>query len=175
MSRRTLYLVALVIASSAVFAGVYFANVSGEPVAPSPVAASPAPIAPPRAATMPDVEAAPAPPAPVAPVITPDAVARWIADSAGSDATKRATAIAALGDAPRVDALPVLRRILTDGEPQVDRALALRSLSKLAQTQGDTDGAIRDAVRHAIYHGDDQTNTADVQKTLDSIEQAEQR
>jgi len=111
--------------------------------------------------------------APIASPVTPDSVARWIADSASGDAAKRATAIAALADAPRKDALPVLRRLLTDGEPQIDRPLALRSLRDLALTQGDADGAIRDAVRQAIYHGDDLTKTEDVQEVLDIIEESE--
>ena len=70
-------------------------------------------------------------------------------------------------------ALPVLGRILTDGEPQVDRPLALRSLRDLALNQGDDDGAIRDAVRHAIYHGDDFTKVDDVQEVLDIIEESQ--
>ena len=56
----------------------------------------------------------------------------------------------------------MLARLLTDGEPQVDRPLALRSLRDLALNQGDADSAIRDAVRHAIYHGDDQTQKDEV-------------
>ena len=70
---------------------------------------------------------------------------------------------------------PCWAGILTDGEPQVDRPLALRSLRDLALNQGDADGAIRDAVRHAIYHGDDQTNVDDVQEVLDIIEESQQR
>jgi hypothetical protein len=108
-----------------------------------------------------------------APAATPENLAKWIADAMGGDAGKRATAIAALAYAPRAAAIPVLRRILTDGEPQVDRPLALRSLRDLALTQGDADGAIRDAVRNAIYHGDDQTPTDDVQEVLDIIEESE--
>ena len=68
----------------------------------------------------------------------------------------------------------MLRRLLTDAEPQVDRPLALRSLRDLALNQGDADGAIRDAVRHAIYHGDDLTKADDVQEVLDIIEESEQ-
>ena len=63
--------------------------------------------------------------------------------------------------------------MLTDGEPQVDRPLALQSLRDLALNQGDADGAIREAVRNAIYHGDDQTKTDDVQEVLDIIEESE--
>lgn len=106
---------------------------------------------------------------------TTDKVAGWIADTASGDAARRAAAIAALSDAPRAQALPVLGRLLTDGEPSVDRALALQSLRELALNQGDADGAIRDAVRRAIYHGDDLTDADAVQETLDIIEESELR
>ena len=128
-----------------------------------------------------DATASPARPAATLPVsnpgpppaTAPDAVAKLIADTSSSDAGKRAAAITALADAPRAEALPVLGRLLTDGEPHVDRPLALRSLRDLALNQGDADGAIRDAVRHAIYHGDDQTRTDDVQEVLDIIEESQ--
>jgi hypothetical protein len=71
--------------------------------------------------------------------------------------------------------LPVLRRLLTDGEPEVDRRLALRSLRDLALNQGDADGRVRDAVRHAIYHGDDQTPADEAQDVLDVIEESERK
>jgi len=99
---------------------------------------------------------------------------QWISETASADATTRATAITALADAPRAEVMPVLERILTDGEPQVDRVLALRSLRDLALNQGDADGAIRDAIRHAIYHGDDLTRVEDVQEALDVIEESVQ-
>ena len=111
--------------------------------------------------------------APAAPSISAKDVAKWIADTASGDAATRAAAIAALADAPRAEALPVLGRILTAGEPQVDRPLALRSLRDLALNQGDADGAIRDAVRHAIYHGDDFTKVDEVQEALDIIEESQ--
>ena len=108
---------------------------------------------------------------------TPSAatVSQWIADTMSSDASKRSTAITALANAPKAEALPVLRRLLIDAEPQVDRPLALQSLRDLALNQGDADGAIRDAVRNAIYHGDDQTRKDDVQEVLDIIEESEHR
>jgi hypothetical protein len=98
--------------------------------------------------------------------------AQWIADTASGNATTRAAAIAALAEAPRSEALPVLGRILNDGEPEVDRLLALQSLRDLAMNQGDADGAIRDAIRHVIYHGDDLTRTEAVQDALDVIEES---
>ena len=117
------------------------------------------------------VKATPEAPAAHAPP-TRELVAKWISDATGGDAVLRAKAIASLANAPREDATPVLRRILTDGEPQVDRPLALASLRDLALNQGDDDGAIRDAVRHAIYHGDDFTKADDAQDVLDTIEES---
>src|SRR5688500_18197662 len=40
---------------------------------------------------------------------SPQNVARWITDAMGGDAGKRTTAIAALAEAPRAEAIPVLR------------------------------------------------------------------
>jgi hypothetical protein len=171
MQRRTTSLIALaVIAAVAVVSG-YVVRKRNEPVAA-------AAVTPPALQTSAPVEpitstSGAANPANEVPAATPENVAKWIADAMGGDAGKRASAIAALAHAPRADAIPVLRRILTDGEPQVDRPLALRSLRELALTQGDADGAIRDAVRNAIYHGDDQTPTDDVQEVLDIIEESE--
>jgi hypothetical protein len=101
--------------------------------------------------------------------------AQWIADTASADAATRATAITALAEAPRGEALPVLGRILESGEPQVDRPMALISLRELALNQGDADGAVRDAIRHVIYHGDDFTKVDDAQEALDVIEESLQR
>lgn len=98
--------------------------------------------------------------------------AQWIADTTSGDATTRAAAIMALAEAPRGDALPVLSQILESGEPNVDRSLALISLRDLALNQGDADGAVRDAIRHVIYHGDDFTSVDDAQDALDVIEES---
>jgi hypothetical protein len=114
-------------------------------------------------------------PDPTAPAKPAKSTAQWIADTASGDAATRAAAIEALAEAPRAEALPVLGRILVDGEPQVDRVLALRSLRDLALNQGDADGAIRDAVRHALYHGDDFTKANDIQEALEIIEESLQR
>lgn len=119
--------------------------------------------------------------APTAPAASPTSTsaatstkttAQWIADTSSGDAQARAAAITALAEAPRSEALPVLSRILTHGEPLVDRPLALTSLRELALNQGDADGAIRDAVRHVLYHGDDFTKVDDAQETLDIIEES---
>jgi hypothetical protein len=106
------------------------------------------------------------------PVAVTKTTAQWIADTASGDAATRAAAISALAEAPRREALPVLARILTDGEPEVDRVLALQSLRDLALNQGDADGAVRDAIRHVIYHGDDFTRVEAVQEALEIIEES---
>jgi hypothetical protein len=135
------------------------ARVSTPAVTPRPTAVAAAPAAPPRVAA--------APPAP----ITADDVARWSSDATGGDAGKRAAAIAALAQAPMEQALPILRRVLMNGEPVVDRPLALQSLRDLALDQGDPNSSVRNAIREAIYHGDDQTVSADAQEALDVIEE----
>ena len=167
MQRRTTSLLALAaVAAIAIVAGYAVSN-RAEPVATA--AAVPAP----RSRIEPAVPTSRADSAPQVAAVTPESVATWIAGANGGDAGKRAAAIAALANAPRADAVPVLRRILTDGEPQIDRSLALSSLRDLALNQGDADGTIREAVRNAIYHGDDQTPAADVQEVLDIIEESE--
>jgi hypothetical protein len=90
-------------------------------------------------------------------------------------ASTRAAAIGDLANAPREQALPVLKRVLLNGEVGIDRPLALRSLRTLALTQGDADGGIRAAVRDAIYHGDDESMADELQSTLGDIEQAAAR
>jgi len=136
------------------------------------VARIPVETDPPRAAPSGEMQPI-AGPAPTPSATSPQTVEQWIVDTTSGDAAKRAAAIAELAEAPRAKALPVLGRILTDGEPQVDRPLALRSLRDLALNQGDDDGAIRDAVRRAIYHGDDFTKVDDVQEVLDIIEESQ--
>jgi len=108
-----------------------------------------------------------------APGISPP-VAKLVVDAVSGDAATRAAAITALAEAPRAEAVPVLGQILTDGEPEVDRPLALRSLRDLALNQGDTDGAIREAIRHAMYHGDDFTKPDALQEALEMIEESQQ-
>lgn len=149
--------------------GIYLVTHPAESATRVPaVADSPAHASPP--AVMQPVAAPP----PASPASSPN-TDQLIADTASGDASKRAAAITALAEAPRAQALPVLARLLTDGEPLVDRPLALQSLRDLALNQGDADGAIRDAVRNAIYHGDDFTKTEDAQEVLDIIEESLQR
>lgn len=103
-------------------------------------------------------------------VATPDSVAQWIKDTSSPDAETRAAAIAALADAPAAQALPALERVLDSGEPSVDRHIALRSMYSLALRDGDTNGQIRDVMRHALYHGDDDGVTQTAQSLLDDME-----
>lgn len=114
------------------------------------------------------------PPAPAAttPQVTTDDVARWVADTQSNDAKTRAVAIQALANAPTAQAIPALKRVLESGEPQVDRQIALRSLHVLALNDGDNNGAIRDTIRHAMYHSEDEGVTQSAQAFLEDIEAA---
>jgi hypothetical protein len=100
-------------------------------------------------------------------------VSQSIAETASGDPATRAAAILALASAPKIAALPVLRNVLENGEPSIDRPLALRSLRDLALHQGDEDGAIRSVVREAIYHGDDEAVVQSAQGALEIIEESE--
>lgn len=100
----------------------------------------------------------------------PETIAQWIKDTQSTDAKTRAAAIAALADAPKAQAMPALERVLETGEPNVDRHIALRSMHSLALREGDASGQIRDVMRHAIYHGDDDEVTQNAQSLLDDIE-----
>jgi HEAT repeat protein len=101
-----------------------------------------------------------------------DDVTRWIADTQHNDAKTRAAAIEALASAPKSQAVPALERVLESGEPQVDRQIALQSLHKLALSDGDNSGQIRDVIRHAMYHSDDEGVTQSAQAILEDIEAA---
>ena len=104
-----------------------------------------------------------------------DQVARWASDIDSTDAAKRAAAITALAHAPRAQSLPVLRRVLLNGEPTLDRPLALKSLRELAVTQGDADNGVQQVLREVIYHGDDEQFAASAQEALETVEQSEQK
>ncbi len=165
-------LLVLIAAAASVFGGTYwFASRDEEPV-PTP-AAAPATSVAAAPAEAPSLAAPVAPPSAAQPEIASDAsvpLARLVADVNSGDAAKRATAIVGLTRASRADAIPVLRNVLLNGEPGVDRPLALRSLREIALAQGDADGAIREAVRAVIYHGDDAAPAEAAQETLDAIE-----
>jgi hypothetical protein len=102
--------------------------------------------------------------------VSAETVAQWSVDLNGGDAKKRAAAIAAMASVPKEQAVPVLQGVLISGEREVDRPLALRTLRTLAERQGDEDGHIRDALRHAIYHGDDEATTQAAQDMLGQVE-----
>jgi len=113
----------------------------------------------------------PAQPAPAAPTTSTD-VPRLIADTQSNDAKTRAAAIEALSNAPKSQAIPALKRVLESGEPQIDRQIALRSLHILALNDGDDSGTIRDTIRYAMYHSDDEGVTQSAQAFLEDIEAA---
>jgi hypothetical protein len=143
---------AVVPGSSATEAAVAQASKAGPPPAPG--------------ATTPTLDAAP-----------PDAaqVQQWIADTNNADAARRVVAIDALARAPRDQALPVLHRLVTNGDPVTDRPAALNSLRELALDQGDADGGIRQAIREVIYHGDDEALASSAQDALDVVEESEMK
>lgn len=100
----------------------------------------------------------------------PNNVEQWVADSRSDDAKTRAAAIAALAGAPKAQAVPALVYVVESGEPQVDRQIALLSLRTLAVNDGDSDGAIRDVIRKAMYHTDDDGVMQSAQALLEDIE-----
>jgi hypothetical protein len=100
----------------------------------------------------------------------PETIAQWIKDTQSTDAKTRAAAIAALADAPKALAMPALKRVLDTGDPNVDRHIALRSMHSIALRDGDSTGQVRDVMRRAIYHGDDDGVTQTAQSLLDDIE-----
>lgn len=99
-------------------------------------------------------------------------VEQWITDTQSSDPKVRAAAIAKLGGAPKAQALPVLKSVLESGDPEVDRHIALNSLHALALRDGDSNGQVRDVMRRAIYHSDNDDVTQTAQSLLDDVEAA---
>lgn len=102
----------------------------------------------------------------------PDTVEQWIKDTQDSDAKIRAAAIVKLANAPQAQALPALKNVLDTGEPEVDRHIALNSLHALALRDGDKNGQVRDVMRRAIYHSDNDGVTQTAQSLLDDVEAA---
>lgn len=102
----------------------------------------------------------------------PDTVEQWIEDTQDSDPKIRAAAIAKLANAPQAQALPVLKDVLETGDPEVDRHIALNSLHTLALRDGDSNGEVRDVMRLAIYHSDNDAVTQTAQSLLDDVEAA---
>ncbi|MFC4309293.1 hypothetical protein ACFPN2_09395 [Steroidobacter flavus] len=102
----------------------------------------------------------------------PDTVEQWIKDTQDSDPKIRAAAIAKLANAPKAQALPALKNVLETGEPDIDRHIALNSLHTLALRDGDKNGQVRDVMRSAIYHSDNDGVMQTAQSLLDDVEAA---
>ncbi len=167
-----LWWIAAIVAGAAIGVGWYLTQYRDEPA--SPPATQPAAAA---DASKPTAVAYGEESGATPQALPPGQMEQWISDVNGGDAGKRAAAITALAQAPRAQALPVLHRVLINGEPTMDRPLALRSLRELALAQGDADGGVRGAIREVIYHGDgqDETLLADAQDALDVVEESEMR
>jgi hypothetical protein len=120
-----------------------------------------------------ETSVATAPAAPAVAALSEAELARLAEESMAGPPAMRIAAIENLAHAPRDQALPLLKRVLLNGDPAVDRPAALQGLRELALAQGDADGHIRDAVREVIYHGDDEKLAADAQDALDVIAESE--
>ena len=93
-------------------------------------------------------------------------------DADSEDPQKRSSAIIALANAPKAEALPILKRAVDVSSSESDRQLALRSLYTLAVEQGDDDGHIRDTLRTAVYHSDDEGVSQSAQAYLEDLDVA---
>jgi hypothetical protein len=100
----------------------------------------------------------------------PPDLARLKADIDSADPKARAAAITALAQVPKSQAIPVLENVLDVGEPEVDRQIALRTLHAIALKEGDADGRIREVLRAAMYHGDDERVSQSAQAFLEDLE-----
>lgn len=98
-----------------------------------------------------------------------ESIAKLIEDATEGDADTRAEAIFALTSVPAAQGVPVLHRIIVSGDV-VNGHLALDSLRTIALNQGDSDGAIRNSVRFAVYHSTSDTITQSAQEVLDELE-----
>jgi hypothetical protein len=172
--KGTLIAVAVIIAGGIV-AGLLLGRGDGESAVvrvqdvPAPVNALHSGVAPPASAHA----ATPAVPAVAA--LSEVEFAQLAEESMSGPAALRVAAIERLSKAPRDQALPLLKRVLLNGDPAVDRPAALLGLRELALSQGDANGRIRDAVREVIYHGDDASLATDAQETLDIIAESESK
>jgi HEAT repeat protein len=154
--------------------GLAYVHANREDAAADTIVASAPPSqaeVPPQVPEVSEPEATPNRPSPTRQTTGED-VERWITNTQSNDAKTRAAAIEALANAPKARAIPALERVLESGEPQVDRQIALRSLHLLALNNGDDNGAIRDVIRHAMYHSDDENVTQSAQAFLEDIEAA---
>jgi hypothetical protein len=136
------------------------------------VAATPAPARVLHSGVAPPAPA-PVAAAPAAAALSAEELTRLGEESMSGPAAVRVGAIERLSKAPRGQALPLLKRVLLNGDPAVDRPAALLGLRELALAQGDADGRIRDVLREVIYHGDDEGLATDAQESLDVIAESE--
>jgi hypothetical protein len=164
--KGTLFAVAVIIAGGAV-AGLLSGrdDSTKEPVR---VAATPAPARVLHSGVAPPARA-PVAAAPAAAALSEAELARLAEESMSGPTAVRVAAIERLSKAPRDQALPLLKRVLLNGDPAVDRPAAQLGLRELALAQGDADGRIRDVLREVIYHGDDESLATDAQESLDVI------
>lgn len=118
-------------------------------------------------------------PLPDAPLVStsvtpsPETVRHLIQTATADDAGARADAIDALAAAPGSAAVPVLQKVLGDGD-DIERQLALSSLHALALREGDVAGAIRETLRQAVYDGGDEAVASGAQAVLDDIERGDE-
>lgn len=172
--RGTLIAVAVIIVAGGV-AGILLgrrnADASDTPVTEAPAAAST------RTALAPAPESvahtAAAAPRAAVPALGDAELAKLAEASMVGPRDARLAAIQRLSQAPREQALPLLKRVLLNGEPETDRPAALQALRALALAQGDDDQRIRDAMREVVYHGDDEAFAAQAQETIDVISRAD--
>lgn len=171
MAQTSIIVVSLAVLGT--LGGLAYVHANRDDPASPEVTASPvtAEVAPAPAQAVSERETAPTQAPSPRPVASVD-VERLIVDTQSNDAKERATAIAALANAPTARAVPALERVLESGEPQVDRQIALQSLYTLALSDGDQSGRIRDVIRHAMYHSDDEGVTQSAQAFLEDIEAA---
>jgi len=155
--------------------GYTYARRGDAPAAPEVVLETPAATPSQRAAT-PTAAASDEPSSPPTAVETAPAESfppdtELLAAALGQDVDKGEAAVRTLAKMPREQAMPILRQVVTSGDEK-RRVLALHSLRTVAQNHGDADGAIRDVIRGAIYHGDNEDVTAEAQNVLNEIESA---
>jgi hypothetical protein len=93
------------------------------------------------------------------------------ADALSPDPEKSESTLNALAKMPKERAIGVLRHVIISGDEK-RRVHALHSLRTLAVDQGDSDGAVRGAIRDAIYHGDSEDVTTQAQTVLAEVEDA---
>jgi hypothetical protein len=176
MSRETLTLAGFFAAGCLAVVGYSLATRDGLPVdqEPRPLVtaslAAPLPSSGPPSRP-PEPLPSPSTPAEAAAVPTPipTGVNKFAADAVSEDPRARAVAISALARVPKETALPALKKVLTGGDPEVDRPLALESLQTIALEQGDEDGRVKDLLRQTVVHSDNEKFAEAAQRTLDTI------